>query len=131
MWFLEFPWSNTVIWFFVFKVNLFTLFEVYNINSSESCRIDIIKSLMVLFWMKIWNSSAVLTENIHWVCKSICFLYVCMVYFRVCTQVCFQLISNVHIVRTIENRILFQTFEKWQNVSYGYVSYVTSEISDI
>ena len=45
--------------------------------------------------------------------------------------VCFHLISHVHIVRTFENRIPFQTFEKWHNVSYCYVSYVKSEISEI
>ena len=35
---------------------------------------------------------------------------------------------NVHIVRTFENRISFQTFEKWHGVSYRYVK---SEASDI
>ena len=38
--------------------------------------------------------------------------------------------SNVHIVRTFKNSIPFQTFEKWHNVSYRYVSYIKSEISD-
>ena len=39
--------------------------------------------------------------------------------------------SNVHIVRTFENSIPFQTVEKWHNVSYRYVSYIKSETSDI
>ena len=29
----------------------------------------------------------------------------------------------MHIARTLKNRILFQTLEKWLNVSYRYVSY--------
>ena len=32
--------------------------------------------------------------------------------------------SNLQIVRTCENRIPIQTFQKWHNVSYRYVSYV-------
>ena len=36
-----------------------------------------------------------------------------------------------NIVRTFENRIPFQTFEKWHNVSYRYVSHKKSEKSDI
>ena len=35
------------------------------------------------------------------------------------------------IVRTFENIIPFQTFEKWYNLSYRYVSKVKSEASDI
>ena len=35
------------------------------------------------------------------------------------------------IVRTSKNRVPFQTFEKWRNVRYRYVSYVKSETSDI
>ena len=50
----------------------------------------------------------------------------CMLCFHVSTHVCFHLISNEHIVRTFENRIPFQTFEKWHNVSYCYVSYIKS-----
>ena len=50
------------------------------------------------------------------------FLYVSMLCFHVCTYVCFHLISNMHIIRTFENRIPFQTFEKWHHVSYRYVS---------
>ena len=58
-------------------------------------------------------------------------LFFCLLCFHVCTHVCFYLISNVHIVRTFENRISFQTFEKWHNVSYRYVNYIKSEISNI
>ena len=54
-----------------------------------------------------------------------------MLCFYVCIHVCFHLISNVDIVRTFENRIPFQTFEKLRNVSYLYVSYIKSETSDI
>ena len=39
--------------------------------------------------------------------------------------------SNVHILRKFENRIPFQTFEKWHNVSYRCVSYIKSETSFI
>ena len=56
------------------------------------------------------------------------FLHVSMLRFHVCTQVCFHLISSVQI-RTFENRIPNQTFEKWHNVIYRYVSYVKSETS--
>ena len=59
--------------------------------------------------------------------------------FDFCMFICFafmfahiySFISNVHIVRTFQYRIPFQTFEKWHNVGYRYVSYVKSEISDI
>ena len=51
--------------------------------------------------------------------------------FHVYTYVCFHLISNVHVVRIFENRIPFQMFEKWHNVSYRYVSYIKSETCDI
>ena len=37
----------------------------------------------------------------------------------------------MHIVRTFENSIPFQTCEKWYNVSYRYVNYIKSETSDI
>ena len=66
-------------------------------------------------------------------------LFSCMLCYHVCTHVCFHLISNVHIVRSFENRISFRTFEIWHNlaydikygISYRYVSYVKSETSDI
>ena len=58
-------------------------------------------------------------------------LFSCMLCFHVCTHVCFHLISNVHTVRTFKNRIPFQTFKKWQNISYHYVSYIKSETSNI
>ena len=60
-----------------------------------------------------------------------------------CFHVCFDflfahmyaphihLISNVHLVRTFESSIPFQTFKKWHNVSYRYGSYINSETSDI
>ena len=54
-----------------------------------------------------------------------------MLCFHFCTHVCLHLISNVCIVRTFENIIPFQTFEKWYNLSYRYVSKVKSEASDI
>ena len=55
----------------------------------------------------------------------------CILCFHVCTNICFPLISNVHIVRTSKNGIPFQTFDKWHHVSYRYISYVKSETSDI
>ena len=54
-----------------------------------------------------------------------------MLWFHVCTHVCFHLTSKVHIVRTFDNRIPFQMFKKWHNISYRYVSYVKPETSDI
>ena len=35
------------------------------------------------------------------------------------------------MVRTFENSIVFQTFEKWHHVSYRYVSYIKSKTSNI
>ena len=61
-------------------------------------------------------------------CIFVCLLS-CMLCFHVCTDVCFHLISNVDIVRTFENRIPFQTFEKWHNVIHRYVSNIKSETS--
>ena len=37
---------------------------------------------------------------------------------------------NVQTARTFENRIPIGTFEKWDNVSYRYVSHVKSETSN-
>ena len=70
-----------------------------------------------------------LQKYIIFVCLYV--LLSCMLCFDVCTHVCFHLISNVHIVRTFENRIPFQTFEKWHRVNYRYVSYIKSETSFI
>ena len=98
---------------------------------------------------QMWNmrregkkeASHLLKSRFHWKCRLglqnhmifICLhaFLLCMLCFYVYTHVCFHLISNMHIVRTFENRISFQTFEKWHNVSYRYVSLVTSETSDI
>ena len=55
----------------------------------------------------------------------------CMLCFHVCTHLCFHLISNAYIFGTFENRIPFQTFEKWHNISYRYASYIKSNASDI
>ena len=63
------------------------------------------------------------------VLQNIWFLYVCMLCFHVRTpHVSFHLIPNVHIVRTFGNRIPFQTFEKWHNLSYRYVNSKPSNI---
>ena len=77
----------------------------------------------------------------HWKCTSgmqkhlifVC-LYTfrsCMLCFLICTHICFHLILNVKILRTLENRIPLQLFEKWHNLSYCYVSYAKLETSDI
>ena len=58
------------------------------------------------------------------------FVCLCMLCFHVCTHICFHLISNVHIVRTFDNRTV-QTFEKQHNLGYRYVSYIKSETCDI
>ena len=55
----------------------------------------------------------------------------CMLCFHVWTHVWFHLILNLHMVRTFGNRIPFQMFEKWHNVSYRYVSYVKPETFNI
>ena len=84
--------------------------------------------------LRLRPSRAVHTENGRRVCKNIRFLYAllsCMLCSHVCTHVCFHLIPNVQIVRTFENRIRIQTFEKWHNASYRYISYIKSETSDI
>ena len=44
---------------------------------------------------------------------------------------CFRLISNMQILKTLENRIPIQMFQNWHNVSYHYVSCTKSETSDI
>ena len=79
---------------------------------------------------------AVLTENLHRVCKNMIFvcsyaLLSCILCFHACTHVCFHLISKVKIIKAFENRIPILTFEKWHNVSYCYVSCVKSATSDI
>ena len=65
---------------------------------------------------------AVFTENVHRVCKNIWFLYVCMLCFHVCFAFIFAQLYAF---------MWYQTFEKWYNISYRYVSYIKSETSDI
>ena len=82
-----------------------------------------------LFMKTYLVDRAVLTKNVHRVCKNmsfvcLCALLWCMFCFHVCTYVYFRVISNVQIVRAFETRIPIQTFEKWYNVSYRYVSYL-------
>ena len=55
----------------------------------------------------------------------------CMLCFHLYTHACFHLISNVHIIRTFENRITFQTLREGHNISYCYISYIKSETSHI
>ena len=80
---------------------------------------------------------AILTENVHsGLQKHMTFVYLhalfsCIISFHVCTNVCFHLMSNVQIVRTFENWIPTETFEKWHQKSYRCVSYVKSEASHI
>ena len=56
------------------------------------------------------------------------FMYALLAYLH---NAYFHLISNMQIVRTFKNRIPIQTFQKWNNISYRYVSCVKSETSDI
>ena len=57
----------------------------------------------------------------YYFCIFVCFAF--MYALLSCLHTCMlYLISSLHIVRTFENRIPFQTFEKWHNVSYRYVS---------
>ena len=44
-------------------------------------------------------------------CMFVCFVFM-LLCFHVCPHACFHLISDVHVVRTFENRIPFQRFEK-------------------
>ena len=63
-------------------------------------------------------------------CMCVCFVF--MYALLSCLHTC--MVSpdmKCNIVRTFENRIPFQTFEKWHNVSYRYVSYIKSETSFI
>ena len=104
----------------------------------DFCSILLISTKKLNQKIYIWQSYK---TRSHWKCTSgpqkhmifVCLsaLFSCLLCFHVCKHVCFHLISNVHVVRTFENRIPFQTFEKWHNVSYLYVSYVKSETSDI
>ena len=89
------------------------------------------------YWITFKSFYLKFQSRCHWKCTSglqrqmifVCFyaLLSCILCFHVYTHACFHLTSNVHIVKTFENRILFQTFEKWYNVSYRYVSYVKSQ----
>ena len=70
-------------------------------------------------------------ENVHRVCKTYDFCMLVRFAFIFANHVFFHRIWKAQIVRTFENRIPIQTFEKLHNVSYRYVSYVKSETSDI
>ena len=56
-------------------------------------------------------------------CMFAYFAFMYALFFMFATHVSFHLIPNVQIVRTFQNRIPIQTFEKWHNVSYRYVSW--------
>ena len=71
--------------------------------------------------------TCIVSAKTYYFCMFVYVLLSCML----CFYVCSHLISNVHIVRTFKNIIPFQTFEKWHNVSYHYVSYIKSEKSFI
>ena len=79
--------------------------------------------------MYIWKCTSGLQKHLIFLCLYV--LLSCMFCFHVWTHVCFYLMSNVQIVRTFENKIPIQTFEKWHNISYRNVTYVKSEISNI
>ena len=98
-------------------------------NKNTTPNVHFQKFVITNHWMENVDFllRAVLTENVHRLQKH----DFCMLCFHVCTLVCFHLISNVQIVKTFENRIPIQTFEKWHNVSYRYVSYIKSETFDI
>ena len=66
-------------------------------------------------------------------CMFAYFAFMYALFFMFATNVSFHLIPNVQIVRTFENRIPIQTFEKWHNVSYRYVSWfmVKPHMNDI
>ena len=83
---------------------------------------------------RLW---AVLTENVHRVCKNIWFLYICMLHFHVCFALMFAhmyaFIWYQACKSSEHSKIEFQ-FKRSKNgttLSYRYVSYVKSEISDI
>ena len=78
------------------------------------------------FSLKMYIGSAKTYDSCMFVCFA--FMYALLSCLHTCMH---HLISNVHIVRTFENSIPFQTFEKWHNVSYRYVSYIKSETCDI
>ena len=66
-------------------------------------------------------------------CMFAYFAFMYALFFMFATHVSFHLIPNVQIVRTFQNRIPIQTFEKWHNVSYRYVSWfmVKPHMNDI
>ena len=114
---------------FTYKLKTFN-FRIYKVFS-YLFSFENFSSTKFLFTFESFSLkfTSCLQKHIIFVCLFV--LLSCMLCFHVCTHECFHLISNVHIVRTFENRIPFQTFEKWHNVSYRYVSYIKSETSFI
>ena len=53
------------------------------------------------FWLKMY----IVSSKTNYFCVCMFFFHVAMLCFHVCTHVCFDLILNVHIVRTFKNRI--------------------------
>ena len=58
----------------------------------------------------------------HWKCKS-GLIFVCL-YVLLSWMLCFHVCT--HVLKTFENKIPFQTLEKWHNVSDRFVSYFKS-----
>ena len=86
-------------------------------------------NLYLLLSRSHWKCTSCLQKHIIFVCLYV--LLSCVRWFHVFTHECFHLISNAHIVRTFESRTRFETFEKWHNVNYRYVSCLKSETSFI
>ena len=92
------------------------------IQVRQGCQLSILLYIIEPFSLKMYTRSA----KTHDFCMFVCLVFM---YALLSTSVCFHLKSSVHIVRTFKNRVPFQTFEKWHNVSYRYVSYISRKYS--
>ena len=104
------------------KINSLLSDPLTVIQVCQGCQLSILLYIIEPFSLKMYTRSA----KTYDFCM---FVWLVFMYALLSTRVCFHLKSNVHIVRTFENRIPFQTFEKWHNVSYHYVSYISQKYS--
>ena len=84
----------------------FRIYKVFSYSSSLQTLVP--PNLYLLLSRSDWKCKSCLQKHIIFVCLYV--LLSCILCFHVCAHVCFHLISNLHIVRTFENTIPFETF---------------------
>ena len=118
--------SKLQIMQFTHKLKTFN-FKIYKVFSYLFSFVNFSSTKFIFAFESFSLKMYIVSAKTYYFCMFVCFAFMSALLSRL--HLC--MILNVHIVRTFENRIPFQTFEKWHNVSYRYVSYIKPETSFI